>query len=284
MSRGLNAQLAVDEYLLLLQQKGWSKSDAWHGIALLLLSCDVWESGGYRRLNTLRGHASVPDVVVYRERNDFKVSTKGKPNAVVQRAEQLSQYLAQQLGVPRTQLCNTIGTFYRTPIISQLQPHNIVGHSFRSICVEILKHFGDPGITYEEEVDPTSVFPGWQFSTRSRKAKLDIMARRNSVPVALISARWRLRHDRIDVPEEMRAYGPAARTANQNCALYGLVGEFAPDRLEKLLVHAPPTPNPILNGAVHFAPDLISKGLGLTGRLSQLKDLAWLIDQTFLWR
>jgi hypothetical protein len=282
MPRGTNAQLAADEYLLLLDKFGWTKAEAWRGIAILLLSCDVW-ADGYRRLGSLRGHSGVPDIVVYRERNDFK-APNGRPNAAVRRALQLSDYLAQELCVDRSVLCDAIGTLYKTPLISEMQPHNIVGHAFRSVCVEILKKFGDGAVMYEEEVEPSVVFPGWPFDTRSKNAKLDIMARRNGVPVALISARWRIRHDRIDVPDEMRAYGPAARSANRNCALYGLVAEFSPVRLEKLLVHSPPARNSILDGTVHFAPNLISDGLEENGRLSELRSLEWLIDQTHSWK
>ncbi len=102
---------------------------------------------------------------------------------------------------------------------------------------------------------------------------------------SLISARWRFRHDRVDVPEEMLAYGPAARRTNPQCALYGLVGEFSPVRLEKILAHtAPAARNPILDAAVHFAPDLISKGLGENGRLRDLKSLEWLVEETFKWK
>jgi hypothetical protein len=283
MARGIRAQLAVDEFLLLRQKFEWSKAQAWRGIAMLLLSCDVWDGGEYHRLATLRGHAGVPDVVVYRERNDFK-APGGVPNATVRRAVDLSRYLATELGVPEGELCATIGSFYRTPVISTMQPHNIVGHSFRSICVEILKHYGNPDITYEEEVDPSAVFPGYSFDTRSKEAKLDIMASRNGIPVALISARWRFRHDRVDVPEEMLAYGPAARRTNRECALYALVGEFSPVRLEKLLAHSPPARNAILNAAVHFAPNLISEGLHENGRLRELRSLEWLVDQTFSWK
>src|SRR5947208_2077647 len=131
MSRGVRAQLAVDEFLLLRERYNWPKSDAWKGIAILLLSCDVWVSEGYSRLSSLRAHDGVPDVVIYRERNDFR-TPGGKPNATVRRAVQLSQYLAEELAVGEAALCDTIGAFYRTPVIATMQPHNIVGHAFRS--------------------------------------------------------------------------------------------------------------------------------------------------------
>ena len=42
MPRSANAQLAVDMYDALSARYGWDRATAWHGIARLLLSCDVW--------------------------------------------------------------------------------------------------------------------------------------------------------------------------------------------------------------------------------------------------
>ena len=44
MTRGVNAQLAVDLYKSLQQKHGWGAHDAWKGIAYLLLSCEIYES------------------------------------------------------------------------------------------------------------------------------------------------------------------------------------------------------------------------------------------------
>ena len=164
-----------------------------------------------------------------------------------------------------------------------MQPHNLVGHAFRSLCLTILEKFGDPDISYDEEVDPSTEFPGHHFSTRSDDAKIDIIARAEET-VALISVRWRYRHDRVDVVEEALAYGTAARRANRNCALDALVGEFAPNRLEKILSNCPPRKNPPLDACIHSAPELLSHGLGENGRLAELKSLAWLADESFKWR
>lgn len=274
LRRSSNAQGAVEMYDRLRREKGWTKSDAWHGIALLLLSCEVWDSGGWRPFR---------NVVVYRERNDFKSGSQG-PNAVLERAEHLTTYLAEGLNVPRAELCSTIGQYWRDPHIANFQPHNLVGHAFRSLIVSILETWGDSGITYDEEVRPHDEFPGYQFETRSKRAKIDVVGRRAGLIVALISARWRFRHDRVDVVEEALAYAPAAQRVNRNCKFYAVLGEFAPNRLEKVLTHCPPQPNPAISAAVHFAPQLITNGLGENGRLAALKSLEWLIDQTFNWR
>ena len=89
MGRSPNAQLAVDQYRILADRFNWDRTTAWHGIVWLLMSCDVW-SDGFRRLNTLTGKEKIPNVVVYRERNDYKVGFQG-PNIVVRRAQQLDR-------------------------------------------------------------------------------------------------------------------------------------------------------------------------------------------------
>lgn len=273
MPRSTNAQLAVDMYDQLNAIHRWNAATAWHGIVLLLLSCEIWRQG-WRPFR---------DVVVYREANDFRSGPRG-PNAVLRRAERLTAFLAKELAVPRASLCRTISAYWRHPQVRALQPHNLAGHAFRSLTVHILETFGDPGITYEEEVNPHSEFPGHTFTTRSHHPKIDIVARRSNVTVALISSRWRYRHDRVDVVEEAMAYAPAAKRHNPNCSLYASVGEFSPNRLDKVLINCPPIQaHGALAAAVHFAPQLVTGGLNENGRMTHLKSLEWLIDETFSW-
>jgi hypothetical protein len=273
----LNAQLAVDLYDQLREIQGLSAANAWHGIARLLLTTNVYRPGV--------GWQPFHNVLVYRESNDFKLKAAGGPNIVLQRAEDLTVYLAAQLGVPRADISNYIGLYWNQPHIALLQPHNLVGHAFRSLIVTVLQTFGDPEIEYEEEVDPHSVFPGFQFATRSPDAKLDIVARRNGHLVALLSTRWRYRHDRVDLVDEALAYAPPARRQNQHCRLYAVIGEFAPNRLHKVLTNCPPAmQNAPLSAAVHFAPELIWHGLHENGRTTCLRNLLWLIQQAHEWQ
>jgi len=273
MPRSANAQLAIDMYEALRAKHGWTRATAWQGIARLLLSCEIWR----------HGWEPFHGVVVYRGTNDFKVGARG-PNAIMRRAEALTGFLAKELGVSRAVLCNEIGIYWKHPDIAGLQPHNLAGHAFRSLTVHILETFGDPDVSYAEEVSPYEEFPGQHFATRSRDPKIDIVARRGNVTVALISSRWRYRHDRVDVVEEAMAYAPAARRHNPGCRLYASVGEFAPNRLDKVLSNCPPAqPYGALTAAVHFAPQLITCGLGENGRMVHLQSLEWLIGETFSW-
>jgi hypothetical protein len=274
MVRSPNAQIAVDLYNQLLEKYEWKPETAWEGIARLLLGCELWE----------RGWKPFRGVVVYRESNDFKEGLRGEPGAVLRRAEDLTMYLAKQLRIERDTICSEIGLYWRQPKISTFQPHNLVGHAFKSLIVNVLQKFGNPSIAYEEEVSPHEEFPGFQFMTRSKKPKIDIVARKGKLTVALISSRWRFRHDRVDVVEEALAYAPAARRLNPKCDLLAVVGEFAPNRLDKILSACPPVnPNPPLAATVHFAPKLITEGLHENGRLIHLKGLDWLIKRTYDW-
>lgn len=276
MARSPNAQIAVDLYNRLADAHRWSAANAWHGIARLLLTTQRWKPG--------IGWQPFHNVVVYREINDFKSNKDGAPLTVLERAEALTSYLAAQIGVPRSEIADHIGTYWRQPRVVALQPHNLFGHAFRSLIVTVLQRFGDQAIQYEEEVDPRAEFPGYEFPTRSSAARLDIVARRNGLVVSMISTKWRFRHDRVDFLDEALAYAHAARRQNQRCKLYAVVGEFAPNRLQKVLANCPPAmQNAALSATVHFAPELIWYGLQENGRTQLLRNLEWLIEQTYEW-
>jgi hypothetical protein len=277
MPRSPNAQIAVDLYFQLAQAHGLCAANAWHGIARLPLTTNVRMPG--------IGWQPFYNVAVYRETDDFRPRANGAPNTVLQRAEVPTQYLAEQPGAPRAGIDRHTGVYWRQAGIATLQPHNLIGHAFRPLIVAILQRFGDPGITYEEEADPHAEFPGFHSATRSPDAKLDIVARRNSHLAAPLSAQWRSRHDRVDLVDEALASAPPAPRQNHNCRPYAVIGEFAPDRLHKVLKNCPPAmPHAALDASVHFAPDLIWYGLPENGRTTCLKNLECLIQQANAWQ
>ncbi len=275
--RHTNAQLAVDMFDALRVKHAWTADEAWKGIATLLLTCQIFPAKSL-------GWTSFHDVVVFRESNDFGVPGSAT-NAVRDRAEELSVFLASELGIPRSRLCSTIGKYWKEPSIAGLQPNNLVGNAFRSLVAHFLTVYGDSNLQYEEEVSPTSEYPGYSFSSRSEKSKLDIVARRKNKAVALISVRWRFRHDRVDVVDEAVSYMHAARKHNQHCKFFAIVGEFAPPRLAKILSNSPPEmPKGAIDACVHFNPELLWKGLKENGRTKNLQSLAWLADQSRTWK
>ena len=267
-----NVSIALSLYDSIVKNNDWDRpEDAWKGIAKLLLSCDTWGVGEMVRFR---------EYILYRERNDLtNPNTKASKDAV-----KLTNYLADQLGVPRINTCDFIGDYYRHDKIKYKQPHNLVGNSFRSLLVHVLNKYGDQGITYEEEVDPHKEFPGYNFGSRSKNPRIDIVARRGNNTVALISARWRYRHDRVDMIDEAHSYKPPALRLNSNAKFYAWTGEFSPSRLDKVLKNCPPQhSNGIIDAMVHFAPKLLTDGLGTNGRTHELKSLHWLIDETKQW-
>lgn len=279
MPRGKNAQIAVDLFLGTLANRGWdSAADAWRGIATTLLTCELWAS-------KREGYIPFHDTIVHREANDFVISPEGEPNQTIQASRRLGAYLAEQINVPIEDICATIGTFYRVPAIRVMQPNNPMGHAFRSLGAAFLERFGDGGITYDEEVSARTLFPGIQLPGASPRASIDIVARRDDTIVALISAKWRYRHDRVEFIEEFNRYVMAARRTNGNCALYLITGELSAARLHKALDASPPaSPYGPLSATVHFQPDLVTRGLGANGRTVHLKSFEWLAAETRSWR
>jgi hypothetical protein len=268
------SKLAALMFRELVRRQDLGPGDAWKAIAVLLLSCKIWRSG-WRAFH---------DVIVYRESNDFKTGRRGTSNAVLRKAEQMSAFLAQELGVERKDLCGTIGRFWSRRELRGVQPNNPVGHAFRSIVVEYMALFGAQHLTYEEEVDPYQLFPGGDFRGRSKEPKIDIVAFKDSVPVALVSCRWRYRHDRVDIIDEAQNYVPIARRQYPGCRFYACVGEFAAARLEKVLKNSGPEGrNPLIDACIHFAPRLLTEGLGENGRLKNIQGLDWLAEQSRRW-
>lgn len=274
MARGVNAQLAVDEYHRLRQRHSYPVSEAWKGIAELLLSCDIQAARAWQPFHK---------VVVYRESNDFKLGADGLPGGTIRKAERLSSFLAAQLSCTRDELCARIGAYWRLPLVSQLQYHNLVGNAFRSIVSEILVHYGSPGIRYEEEVHAADLFRSWPLRSRSKEPMIDIVAFKGPRPVAMLSTRWRYRHDRVDFIDEAHAYSAAGLRMFGGIPFYAVTGEFSPARVGKVLDNAPPASQGPISAAVHFYPALITDGLGENGRMAHLKSLEWLVAQTESW-
>jgi hypothetical protein len=274
MPRSANAQLAVDLYEELQSHYQWTAETAWHGIARLLLSCEVYRLRWEPFLN----------VVTYVDSNRFTSGESG-PHATLRRAEQLTTYLATQLRIDRPELCQNIGLYWQNPKIRQAQPHNLAGHAFRSLITTALAKFGDHGVEYEEEVDPRAEFPGHPFTTRSKNARIDIVARRGDRTVALLAVRWRVRHNRLGVVADSLAYKPTLYEHNPDGRFYAVLGEFDGGRLRKVLANCSPIiPHAAISAAVHFAPELIREGLQENGTLEHLRSLGWLISETFQWK
>ncbi len=200
-------------------------------------------------------------------------------------AEHLTSYLAEQLGIERSDVCQQIGLYWQEPRIRPLQPHNLVGHAFRSLVTNALQLFGDQAIVYEEEVHPHVEFPHLFVPVYGASWKIDVVARREGQMVAILGVSWRVRYNRLAALQRALAYSTGSRKDKPNSQPYAVLGEFDSGRLRKLLNSCPPiNPHAAISAAVHFAPQLIRDGLEENGTLEHLRSLAWLIAQSFHWK
>lgn len=272
-----NAELAVSLFNDLLDHRGWGLDRAWLAISQLLMTCQVWENGEWTHF---------ADFPVLMERNEYRPRRGGADPRATRDAKAVGDRLASELGLTsRSDLPAALGLFFRQNRLSQLQPNNPRGHAFRSLVAETLARFGDPGLTISEERSPHAMFPGYRFDARSSEARIDIVAQRGAVPVALISTRWTYRHDRVDMIEEARAYIPAARSLNRNCVYYGVTAEFGQARLKKVILQTEAVERyASLRRLVHLNPELASSVVGRNGQLAHLMSLEQMVTESTDWR
>jgi hypothetical protein len=272
-----NANLAVTLFDQLIDSAGYQIDDAWLAVARLLITCEIFDSNGWKPF-----HGSP----VLMERNNYKVSILGRRNQCLREADAVRDYLAEKLNTSPDNVCGTIGAFFRESKIRPLQPNNPRGHAFRSLVTRVLERFGDPALDLFEEVSPHERFPGFSFSGRSKDPRIDILATRNERPVAILSARWTYRHDRVDMIDEAREYMPAAARANPHIAFFGVTSEFGVARLKKVLAVTEPVAKrgAALTRLVHLNPYLCRELLGRNGDLAHLWSLADLARSSFAWQ
>ena len=274
-STDAHAEHAVAMYKQLLANRNLDVDRAWEAIAQLLMTTEVWDRGEWHPFH---------NELVLMERNNYKLTKAGIPNQALKDATMVGDHLAQALGIERATLGDHVGLFFREPDISPLQPNNLKGHAFRSVVCATLERFGDPDLLLTEEDRIRDLFPGWDFGNRSDDARVDITARRGGRVVALVSARWTYRHDRVDMIDEARAYLPAARNANRNAVFYGVTAEIGTARLHKVINEtAPVHPNAAIDHLVHLNPLLPGKLIGNNGPLGHLMSLADFVRASFNW-
>lgn len=262
-----NAEKAVQVFAARTAETSRDLSRAWLTIAELLMTCEVWSSGEWKRFR---------EQLVLRESNDYRINKDG-PSQALKEAVLMGDYLASKLGVDRNSLCSHIGGFLKG---LNIQPNNPRGHAFRSLIANVLAVYGDPALTVEEEVNPYPLFPGFTFNLRSANPRIDIVVSRNNQIVALCSTRWSYRHDRVDILEEAHAYMAAARRVNPNCKFFGITAEVNPARLKKVVkASAPCQRNAAVERLVHLHCPLVTTVIGHNGELQHLMDLtAWVED------
>jgi hypothetical protein len=271
-----NANLAVEMFRDIVKRNRSTAETVWVAIAQLLITCEVFEGGRWRQLY---------GAPVLMERNNYGTGARGD-NKCLREARSVGAYIAAALGVDTTNVCDSLGLYFKNPAVHHLQPNNLRGHAFRSVVAEALDMFGDRTLDLYEEQSPHEWFPGFQFQGRSSAARIDILAVRQKKPVAIISTRWTYRHDRVDLIDEAREYLPAARRMNSNCDFFGVTAEFGIARLKKVLAvtePAQPKSAPIRR-LVHLNAHLPGALIGRDRDIADLWSLSDLIADSFSWQ
>jgi hypothetical protein len=216
-----------------------------------------------------------------REANDLLKSKTWQSRARV-----AETYIAEQLGVPPSQVPQLVDRMLHLPRWSPggvpLQRQNPLGRGFRVLVGEVLRRWADPRFDYREEEFATTWFPGMSLPGRSKRPRMDVLAVETARkrPAAILSCKWSIRHDRISEPtNECTVYkGAAIQHQIMNLKYYVITNEMDGQRLDKELDQK------CVDGLIHIHLELVRQiSGGLTavmkaaipaGRLFDLADFA----------
>ena len=201
-----------------------------------------------------------------------------KPNIWAERAANINSFLAQQLASKLDDVHSLCDLLMCSPEYKGRQRQNPLGIGFSELICHILRKFGSENIEYKTEYPARQLFPGVQLQSRSKNPSIDVLALKNGVPVAIITTKWSIRHDRLtDVIDESISYRSAAMRCGLKVPVFFVTNEFDPARLDKVIS------NEYVEAVVHVCPKLLLDVCGLNGRLTQLKDLPHLVNLTSKW-
>lgn len=187
---------------------------AWLGIYQALLWYEPVNLGHYTSL------PHIIDADKLRPSQSRRVRSQSlKPSAWQRRAEAAEQYIAGQLGCAANQVQNKVDQLMRASAYRGLQRQNSLGIAFIGIVKHVLQTFGSRQLTYDLEVSAASAFPGITMPGRSTSPSIDILIQKGGFPRAIVSAKWSLRHDRInDITNECPIYKAASMRSRKYTA------------------------------------------------------------------
>lgn len=262
---GDDRHLVVQEFdNSLYPPAGLSPDNAWLGIYQVL----SWYEHGYLHI---------------REANDLL------KNATWQRRAHLAEtYIAHILGVSESRVSHLVDRMMRLPRWQGRQRQNPLGKGFTVLICEVLSRWADPRFEYREEEMATPWFPGITLPGRSKEPRIDVLAvaKASYTPIAVISCKWSIRHDRISDPtNECTAYKSAAvQRQIMTLKYYVVINEMDVQRLDKVVNQ------PCVDGLVHVRLDLVRQLFGaliptLNAAIgeSRFLDLVDFVNLTYRW-
>jgi len=256
---------------------GLNASTAWLGIYQTLL----W----YEPINWV-GFTDLPHIIdadKLRPSSPAKKRTWKKPTAWQGRAQAFSIYLAEQLKCSVDDLPNKVDLLMKRAGYVGMQRQNSLGIAFPGLVKHILEKFGKASLSYKTEIEATRLFPGVAIPGRSSTPSIDLLAADGDIPQVIISAKWSLRHDRLnDITNECPVYKAAYQriyrgTKRAELLYYVVTNEFDPSRLGKVLEDT------CVDGVIHVYKAAVTKVCKLDNRLTRLIDLADFIEGTASW-
>lgn len=252
--------------------------DAWVGIYQVLLWYSVPSLPELQALMPPHGLLQVHDLP------ELWVNAKWREEAVRREAE-----IAAALQIPVRDVPPLLDRMMRLPRWAGKQRNNPLGNGFRTLVAHIFRTWGSPEYEFLEEQDATRWFPGVTMPGRSAKPFIDVLGvrRADQRPVAVISCKWGIRHDRISDPtNECVSYRTAMtqQSRQDEFRYYVVTSESYGQRLDKVMEQ------PCITGLVHT--HLPSVRGGLTQLMSasrtlgvgrKVHDLAELVAETHRW-
>ena len=269
---------AVSRFEKAIYPAGQSAATAWLGIYQTLL----W----YEPINQF-GLSVLPHII---DADKLRPSPAAKerfsrsPSIWQQRAQAVNEYLAQKLSCAVEAVPEKMDLLMRLPDYQGMQRQNTLGIAFAGLIKHTLEKFGARHLAYQSEVEASTIFAGVTVPGRSSSPRIDLLAVHADLPRAIISAKWSVRHDRLnDITNECPVYKAAyqriyRQSRRDNDLLYYVItNEYDPSRLTKMLDDS------CVDGIVHVHKAGVIEVCGLNGRLARLIDLADFVRSTSQW-
>lgn len=183
------------------------------------------------------------------------------------RAEAVHAALASEFDCAISEVPSKVDLLLKSPIFtSPPQRQNPLGIGFVSSLVVVLEYFASHDYQFmPEEAIGKTVFRGIREAPRSAP---DIVAVKGDAEIAVISAKWSLRHDRLkDLKDECSYF----KTLMGSLKFYAVTNEYDPARLSKVLEDYR------IDGLFHVNRRLVVDVAQVDGRLERLFDLSKLL-------
>ena len=178
------------------------------------------------------------------------------------------------MGVEAETLVTRVDLMMRLPRWQGGRRQNPLGNGFRMLACEVLRRWGNPALTYREEMKATEWFPGIELAGRSASPSIDVTIADGYRPRTVVSCKWSIRHDRISDPtNECTSYKRAAiQQQIIDLAYVVATNELDGQRLDKILSQ------PCVDRVVHVHLGLVEHLAPLPPPVRDARDSGKLLD------